>query len=64
MGDPDTARILCGQELNPSEGDAKSKDYRYKDNFDEMESYVLSLQWKTSDGTKQSVDNVQIYKDK
>ncbi len=33
-----------------------------KDNFDDMESYVLSLQWKTSDGTKQYVDNVQTYK--
>jgi hypothetical protein len=30
-----------------------------KDNFDYMESYVLSLQWKTSDGTKQYVDNAQ-----
>lgn len=32
-----------------------------KDNFDDMESYVLSLQWKTSDGTKQYVENVQVY---
>lgn len=33
-----------------------------KDNFDGMESYELSLQWRDSDGTDQYVDNAQIYK--
>ena len=32
-----------------------------KDNFDYMESYLLSLQWKTSDGSKRYIDDVQIY---
>lgn len=33
-----------------------------KDNFDGMESYDLSLQWQSSDGTEEYVDNAQIYK--
>lgn len=34
-----------------------------KDNFDGMESYELSLQWRGSDGTDEYVDNAQINKE-
>lgn len=34
-----------------------------KDNFDGMETYELSLQWRGSDGTDEYVDNAQIYKE-
>ena len=33
-----------------------------KDNFEEMESYELSLQWQDTDGTKEYVENAQPYK--
>ena len=33
-----------------------------KDNFDEMDSYELSLSWQSSDGTDEYVDNAQVYK--
>ena len=33
-----------------------------KDNFDGMQNYELSLQWRDSDGEDQYVDNAQVYK--
>lgn len=35
-----------------------------KDNFDGMKYYELSLQWQGSDGTKEYVDNAQVFKDR